>query len=222
MRGYIFLLIFLASFLIPKIRDMIRDNVTGKQARFRQNPMPQVDPQYSLRNLSAQLNVLMAAAQDPNLTDQERASLEDKIDYLNQELDQALGAEEIEADNLLQAKGEAGQSMLDEVEFDQAQAQMEASLADQWGVSDQDWSLAESDTDAIQLERIGASNHHHTGRGSKLTKLNRKTLKDAVIYSEILKPKYQSKWYGMEVGSDSCLFLCRVRHKIIRKLAFIA
>lgn len=193
MRGYIFLLIFLASFLIPKIRDMIRDNVTGKQARFRQNPMPQVDPQYSLRNLSAQLNVLMAAAQDPNLTDQERASLEDKIDYLNQELDQALGAEEIEADNLLQAKGEAGQSMLDEVEFDQAQAQMEASLADQWGVSDQDWSLAESDTDAIQLERIGASNHHHTGRGSKLTKLNRKTLKDAVIYSEILKPKYQSK-----------------------------
>ena len=64
---------------------------------------------------------------------------------------------------------------------------------DQWGVSDQDWSLAESDTDAIQLERIGASNQHHTGRGSKLTKLNRKTLKDAVIYSEILKPKYQSK-----------------------------
>ena len=140
MRGYIFLLIFLASFLIPKIRDMIRDNAAGKQARFRQNPMPQVDPQYSLRNLSAQLNVLMAAAQDPNLTDQERASLEDKIDYLNQELDQALGAEEIEADNLLQAKGEAGQSMLDEVEFDQAQAQMEASLADQWGDSDQDWS----------------------------------------------------------------------------------
>ncbi|MBF0937055.1 hypothetical protein [Abiotrophia sp.] len=172
---------------------MIRDNAAGKQARFRQNPMPQVDPQYSLRNLSAQLNVLMAAAQDPNLTDQERASLEDKIDYLNQELDQALGAEEIEADNLLQAKGEAGQSMLDEVEFDQTQAQMEASLADQWGVSDQDWSLAESDTDAIQLERIGASNQHHTGRGSKLTKLNRKTLKDAVIYSEILKPKYQSK-----------------------------
>ena len=193
MRGYIFLLIFLASFLIPKIRDMIRDNAAGKQARFRQNPMPQVDPQYSLRNLSAQLNVLMAAAQDPNLTDQERASLEDKIDYLNQELDQALGAEEIEADNLLQAKGEAGQSMLDEVEFDQTQAQMEASLADQWGVSDQVWSLAESDTDAIQLERIGASNQHHTGRGSKLTKLNRKTLKDAVIYSEILKPKYQSK-----------------------------
>ena len=77
MRGYIFLLIFLASFLIPKIRDMIRDNAAGKQARFRQNPMPQVDPQYSLRNLSAQLNVLMAAAQDPNLTDQERASLED-------------------------------------------------------------------------------------------------------------------------------------------------
>ena len=193
MRGYIFLLIFLASFLIPKIRDMIRDNAAGKQVRFRQNPMPQVDPQYSLRNLSAQLNVLMAAAQDPNLTDQERASLEDKIDYLNQELDQALGAEEIEADNLLQAKGEAGQSMLDEVEFDQTQAQMEASLADQWGVSDQDWSLAESDTDAIKLERIGASNQHHTGRGSKLTKLNRKTLKDAVIYSEILKPKYQSK-----------------------------
>ena len=58
---------------------------------------------------------------------------------------------------------------------------------------DQDWSLAESDTDAIQLERIGVSNHHHTGRGSKLTKLNRKNLKDAVIYSEILKPKYQSK-----------------------------
>ena len=112
--------------------------------------------------------------------------------------------------------------MLDEVEFDQTQAQMEASLADQWGVSDQDWSLAESDTDAIQLERIGASNQHHTGRGSKLTKLNRKTLKDAVIYSDILKPKYQSKWYGMEVGSDSCLFLCIVRHKIIRKLAFIA
>ena len=163
------------------------------EARFRQNPMPQVNPQYSLRNLSAQLNVLMAAAQDPNLTDQERASLEDKIDYLNQELDQALGAEEIEADNLLQAKGEAGQSMLDEVEFDQTQAQMEASLADQWGDSDQDWSLAESDADSIQLERIGASNHHHTGRGSKLTKLNRKTLKDAVIYSEILKPKYQSK-----------------------------
>ena len=172
---------------------MIRDNAAGKQARFRQNPMPQVDPQYSLRNLSAQLNVLMAAAQDPNLTDQERASLEDKIDYLNQELDQALGAEEIEADNLLQAKGEAGQSMLDEVEFDQTQAQMEASLADQWGASDQDWSLAESDTDAIQLERIGASNQHHTGRGSKFTKLNRKNLKDAVIYSEILKPKYQSK-----------------------------
>lgn len=192
MRGYIFLLIFLASFLIPKIRDMIRDNVVGKQARFRQNPMPQVDSQYSLRNLSAQLNVLMAAAEDPNLTDQERASLEDKIDYLNQELDQALGAQEIEADNLLQARGEAGQSMLDEVEFDQAQAQMEASLADQWGDSDQEWSLAESDADSIQLERIGASNHH-TGRGSKLTKLNRKNLKDAVIYSEILKPKYQSK-----------------------------
>lgn len=193
MRGYIFLLIFLASFLIPKIRDMIRDNAVGKQARLGQNSQPQSNSQYSLRNLSAQLNVLMAAAQDPNLTDQERASLEDKIDYLNQELDQALGAEEIEADNLLQARGEAGQSMLDEVEFDQTQAQMEASLADQWGVSDQDWSLAESDTDAIQLERIGASNHHHTGRGSKLTKLNRKTLKDAVIYSEILKPKYQSK-----------------------------
>ena len=193
MRGYIFLLIFLASFLIPKIRDMIRDNAVGKQTRLGQNLKPQEASQYSLRNLSAQLNVLMAAAQDPNLTDQERASLEDKIDYLNQELDQALGAEEIEADNLLQAKGEAGQSMLDEVDFDQTQAQMEASLADQWGDSDQDWSLAASDADSIQLERIGASNHHHTGRGSKLTKLNRKNLKDAVIYSEILKPKYQSK-----------------------------
>lgn len=192
MRGYIFLLIFLASFLIPKIRDMIRDNAAGKQARFRQNPMPQVDPQYSLRNLSAQLNVLMAAAQDPNLTDQERASLEDKIDYLNQELDQALGAQEIEADNALQARGEAGQSMLDEAEFNQAQAQMEASLADQAPDNEEEWTLTDTEADSIQLERL-ASNRQQSSRGSKVIKLNRKTLKDAVIYSEILKPKYQSK-----------------------------
>lgn len=192
MRGYIFLLIFLASFLIPKIRDMIRDNAAGKQARFRQNPMPQVDPQYSLRNLSAQLNVLMAAAQDPNLTDQERASLEDKIDYLNQELDQALGAQEIEADNALQARGEAGQSMLDEAEFNQAQAQMEASLADQAPDNEEEWALTDTEADSIQLERL-ASNRQQSSRGSKVIKLNRKTLKDAVVYSEILKPKYQSK-----------------------------
>ncbi len=192
MRGYIFLLIFLASFLIPKIRDMIRDNAAGKQARFRQNPMPQVDPQYSLRNLSAQLNVLMAAAQDPNLTDQERASLEDKIDYLNQELDQALGAQEIEADNALQARGEAGQSMLDEAEFNQAQAQMEASLADQAPDNEEEWALTDTEADSIQLERL-VSNRQQSSRGSKVIKLNRKTLKDAVIYSEILKPKYQSK-----------------------------
>ena len=192
MRGYIFLLIFLASFLIPKIRDMIRDNAAGKQARFRQNPMPQVDPQYSLRNLSAHLNVLMAAAQDPNLTDQERASLEDKIDYLNQELDQALGAQEIEADNALQARGEAGQSMLDEAEFNQAQAQMEASLADQAPDNEEEWALTDTEADSIQLERL-ASNRQQSSRGSKVIKLNRKTLKDAVIYSEILKPKYQSK-----------------------------
>ena len=192
MRGYIFLLIFLASFLIPKIRDMIRDNAAGKQARFRQNPMPQVDPQYSLRNLSAQLNVLMAAAQDPNLTDQERASLEDKIDYLNQELDQALGAQEIEADNALQARGEAGQSMLDEAEFNQAQAQMEASLADQAPDNEEEWALTDTEADSIQLERL-VSNRQQSSRGSKVIKLNRKTLKDAVVYSEILKPKYQSK-----------------------------
>lgn len=192
MRGYIFLLIFLASFLIPKIRDMIRDNAAGKQARFRQNPMPQVDPQYSLRNLSAQLNLLMSAAQDPNLTDQERASLEDKIDYLNQELDQALGAQEIEADNALQARGEAGQSMLDEAEFNQAQAQMEASLADQAPDNEEEWALTDTEADSIQLERL-ASNRQQSSRGSKVIKLNRKTLKDAVVYSEILKPKYQSK-----------------------------
>ena len=182
MRGYIFLLIFLASFLIPKIRDMIRDNAAGKQARFRQNPMPQVDPQYSLRNLSAQLNVLMAAAQE----------LEDKIDYLNQELDQALGAQEIEADNALQARGEAGQSMLDEAEFNQAQAQMEASLADQAPDNEEEWALTDTEADSIQLERL-VSNRQQSSRGSKVIKLNRKTLKDAVIYSEILKPKYQSK-----------------------------
>ena len=41
MRSYIFLLIFLASFLIPKIRDMIRDNAVGKQTRLGQNPKPQ-------------------------------------------------------------------------------------------------------------------------------------------------------------------------------------
>jgi len=192
MRSYIFLLIFLASFLIPKIRDMIRDNAAGKQARFRQNPMPQVDPQYSLRNLSAQLNLLMSAAQDPNLTDQERASLEDKIDYLNQELDQALGAQEIEADNALQARGEAGQSMLDEAEFNQAQAQMEASLADQAPDNEEEWALTDTEADTIQLERL-ASNRQQSSRGSKVIKLNRKTLKDAVIYSEILKPKYKSK-----------------------------
>ena len=192
MRGYIFLLIFLASFLIPKIRDMIRDNAVGKQTRLGQNPKPQEASQYSLRNLSAQLNVLMAAAQDPNLTDQERALLEDKIDYLNQELDQALGAEEIEADNLLQAKGEAGQSMLDEVEFDQAQAQMEASLADQAPDNEEEWALTDTEADSIQLERL-ASNRQQSSRGSKVIKLNRKTLKDAVVYSEILKPKYQSK-----------------------------
>ena len=192
MRSYIFLLIFLASFLIPKIRDMIRDNAAGKQARFRQNPMPQVDPQYSLRNLSAQLNLLMSAAQDPNLTDQERASLEDKIDYLNQELDQALGAQEIEADNALQARGEAGQSMLDEAEFNQAQAQMEASLADQAPDNEEEWALTDTEADSIQLERL-ASNRQQSSRGSKVIKLNRKTLKDAVVYSEILKPKYQSK-----------------------------
>ncbi len=192
MRSYIFLLIFLASFLIPKIRDMIRDNAVGKQTRLGQNPKPQEASQYSLRNLSAQLNLLMSAAQDPNLTDQERASLEDKIDYLNQELDQALGAQEIEADNALQARGEAGQSMLDEAEFNQAQAQMEASLADQAHDNEEEWALTDTEADSIQLERL-ASNRQQSSRGSKVIKLNRKTLKDAVIYSEILKPKYQSK-----------------------------
>ena len=192
MRSYIFLLIFLASFLIPKIRDMIRDNAVGKQTRLGQNPKPQEASQYSLRNLSAQLNLLMSAAQDPNLTDQERASLEDKIDYLNQELDQALGAQEIEADNALQARGEAGQSMLDEAEFYQAQAQMEASLADQAPDNEEEWALTDTEADSIQLERL-ASNRQQSSRGSKIIKLNRKTLKDAVIYSEILKPKYQSK-----------------------------
>lgn len=192
MRSYIFLLIFLASFLIPKIRDMIRDNAVGKQTRLGQNPKPQEASQYSLRNLSAQLNLLMSAAQDPNLTDQERASLEDKIDYLNQELDQALGAQEIEADNALQARGEAGQSMLDEAEFNQAQAQMEASLADQVPDNEEEWALTDTEADSIQLERL-ASNRQQSSRGSKVIKLNRKTLKDAVIYSEILKPKYQSK-----------------------------
>ncbi|WP_303887047.1 hypothetical protein [Abiotrophia defectiva] len=192
MRSYIFLLIFLASFLIPKIRDMIRDNAVGKQTRLGQNPKPQEASQYSLRNLSAQLNLLMSAAQDPNLTDQERASLEDKIDYLNQELNQALGAQEIEADNALQARGEAGQSMLDEAEFNQAQAQMEASLADQAPDNEEEWALTDTEADSIQLERL-ASNRQQSSRGSKVIKLNRKTLKDAVIYSEILKPKYQSK-----------------------------
>ena len=192
MRSYIFLLIFLASFLIPKIRDMIRDNAVGKQTRLGQNPKPQEASQYSLRNLSAQLNMLMSAAQDPNLTDQERASLEDKIDYLNQELDQALGAQEIEADNALQARGEAGQSMLDEAEFNQAQAQMEASLADQAPDNEEEWALTDTEADSIQLERL-ASNRQQSSRGSKVIKLNRKTLKDAVVYSEILKPKYQSK-----------------------------
>lgn len=192
MRSYIFLLIFLASFLIPKIRDMIRDNAVGKQTRLGQNPKPQEASQYSLRNLSAQLNLLMSAAQDPNLTDQERASLEDKIDYLNQELDQALGAQEIEADNALQARGEAGQSMLDEAEFNQAQAQMEASLADQAPDNEEEWALTDTEADSIQLERL-ASNRQQSSRGSKVIKINRKTLKDAVIYSEILKPKYQSK-----------------------------
>lgn len=192
MRSYIFLLIFLASFLIPKIRDMIRDNAVGKQTRLGQNPKPQEASQYSLRNLSAQLNLLMSAAQDPNLTDQERASLEDKIDYLNQELDQALGAQEIEADNALQARGEAGQSMLDEAEFNQAQAQMEASLADQAPDNEEEWALTDTEADSIQLERL-ASNRQQSSRGSKVIKLNRKTLKDAVIYSEILKPKYKSK-----------------------------
>ena len=192
MRSYIFLLIFLASFLIPKIRDMIRDNAVGKQTRLGQNPTPQEASQYSLRNLSAQLNLLMSAAQDPNLTDQERASLEDKIDYLNQELDQALGAQEIEADNALQARGEAGQSMLDEAEFNQAQAQMEASLADQVPDYEEEWALTDTEADTIQLERL-ASNRQQSSRGSKVIKLNRKTLKDAVIYSEILKPKYKSK-----------------------------
>ncbi len=192
MRSYIFLLIFLASFLIPKIRDMIRDNAVGKQTRLGQNPKPQEASQYSLRNLSAQLNLLMSAAQDPNLTDQERASLEDKIDYLNQELDQALGAQEIEADNALQARGEAGQSMLDEAEFNQAQAQMEASLADQVPDYEEEWALTDTEADTIQLERL-ASNRQQSSRGSKVIKLNRKTLKDAVIYSEILKPKYKSK-----------------------------
>ena len=192
MRSYIFLLIFLASFLIPKIRDMIRDNAVGKQTRLGQNPKPQEASQYSLRNLSAQLNLLMSAAQDPNLTDQERASLEDKIDYLNQELDQALGAQEIEADNALQARGEAGQSMLDEAEFNQAQAQMEASLADQAPDNEEQWALTDTEADSIQLERL-ASNRQQSSRGSKVIKLNRKTLKDAVVYSEILKPKYQSK-----------------------------
>lgn len=192
MRSYIFLLIFLASFLIPKIRDMIRDNAVGKQARLGQNSQPQSNSNYSLRNLSAQLNLLMSAAQDPNLTDQERASLEDKIDYLNQELDQALGAQEIEADNALQARGEAGQSMLDEAEFNQAQAQMEASLADQVPDNEEEWALTDSEADSIQLERL-ASNRQQSSRGSKVIKLNRKTLKDAVIYSEILKPKYKSK-----------------------------
>ena len=192
MRGYIFLLIFLASFLIPKIRDMIRDNAVGKQTRLGQNPKPQEASQYSLRNLSAQLNLLMSAAQDPNLTDQERASLEDKIDYLNQELDQALGAQEIEADNALQARGEAGQSMLDEAEFNQAQAQMEASLADQAPDNEEEWALTDTEADSIQLERL-ASNRQQSSRGSKVIKLNRKILKDAVVYSEILKPKYQSK-----------------------------
>ena len=192
MRSYIFLLIFLASFLIPKIRDMIRDNAVGKQTRLGQNPKPQEASQYSLRNLSAQLNLLMSAAQDPNLTDQERASLEDKIDYLNQELDQALGAQEIEADNALQVRGEAGQSMLDEAEFNQAQAQMEASLADQAPDNEEEWALTDTEADSIQLERL-ASNRQQSSRGSKVIKLNRKTLKDAVIYSEILKPKYQSK-----------------------------
>lgn len=192
MRSYIFLLIFLASFLIPKIRDMIRDNAVGKQTRLGQNPKPQEASQYSLRNLSAQLNLLMSAAQDPNLTDQERASLEDKIDYLNQELDQALGAQEIEADNALQARGEAGQSILDEAEFNQAQAQMEASLADQASDYEEEWALTDTEADTIQLERL-ASNRQQSSRGSKVIKLNRKTLKDAVIYSEILKPKYKSK-----------------------------
>ena len=192
MRSYIFLLIFLASFLIPKIRDMIRDNAVGKQTRLGQNPKPQEASQYSLRNLSAQLNLLISAAQDPNLTDQERASLEDKIDYLNQELDQALGAQEIEADNALQARGEAGQSMLDEAEFNQAQAQMEASLADQAPDNEEEWALTDTEADSIQLERL-ASNRQQSSRGSKVIKLNRKTLKDAVVYSEILKPKYQSK-----------------------------
>ena len=192
MRSYIFLLIFLASFLIPKIRDMIRDNAVGKQTRLGQNPKPQEASQYSLRNLSAQLNLLMSAAQDPNLTDQERASLEDKIDYLNQELDQALGAQEIEADNALQARGEAGQSMLDEAEFNQAQAQMEVSLADQAPDNEEEWALTDTEADSIQLERL-VSNRQQSSRGSKVIKLNRKTLKDAVIYSEILKPKYQSK-----------------------------
>ena len=192
MRSYIFLLIFLASFLIPKIRDMIRDNAVGKQTRLGQNPKPQEASQYSLRNLSAQLNLLMSATQDPNLTDQERASLEDKIDYLNQELDQALGAQEIEADNALQARGEAGQSMLDEAEFNQAQAQMEASLADQAPDNEEEWALTDTEADSIQLERL-ASNRQQSSRGSKVIKLNRKTLKDAVVYSEILKPKYQSK-----------------------------
>ena len=192
MRSYIFLLIFLASFLIPKLRHMIRDNAVGKQTRLGQNPKPQEASQYSLRNLSAQLNLLMSAAQDPNLTDQERASLEDKIDYLNQELDQALGAQEIEADNALQARGEAGQSMLDEAEFNQAQAQMEASLADQAPDNEEEWALTDTEADSIQLERL-ASNRQQSSRGSKVIKLNRKTLKDAVVYSEILKPKYQSK-----------------------------
>ena len=192
MRSYIFLLIFLASFLIPKIRDMIRDNAVGKQTRLGQNPKPQEASQYSLRNLSAQLNLLMSAAQDSNLTDQERASLEDKIDYLNQELDQALGAQEIEADNALQARGEAGQSMLDEAEFNQAQAQMEASLADQAPDNEEEWALTDTEADSIQLERL-ASNRQQSSRGSKDLKLNRKTLKYAFVYSEILKPKYQSK-----------------------------
>ena len=171
---------------------MIRDNAVGKQTRLGQNPKPQEASQYSLRNLSAQLNLLMSAAQDPNLTDQERASLEDKIDYLNQELDQALGAQEIEADNALQARGEAGQSMLDEAEFNQAQAQMEASLADQAPDNEEEWALTDTEADSIQLERL-VSNRQQSSRGSKVIKLNRKTLKDAVVYSEILKPKYQSK-----------------------------
>ncbi len=59
---------------------MIRDNAVGKQTSLAES---QASRGLSVlpRNLSAQLNLLMSAAQDPNPPDQERASIEDKIDH---------------------------------------------------------------------------------------------------------------------------------------------